>query len=109
MMSISDEKLQVHAEPIKDLRAGGEVWLCQIAKALPVKIGRGENHGRVVTYHNVVRHWMKLGEWTGKSSHWSVPVARLRVDDVDAAAVMIQDGTREKPGAILGAAITQLH
>jgi hypothetical protein len=108
-MSISGGKLNVNAEPSREGRAGGEVWLCQIAKALPVKIGRGENHGRTVTYHNVVRHWLKLGEWTGKVSSWSVPVARIRTDDVDAAAVMIQDGTREKPGVILGAAIAQLH
>ncbi len=43
----------------------GEVWLCPLAKAVPVAIGRGENRGRTITYHNVVRGWIKLGDWTG--------------------------------------------
>jgi hypothetical protein len=33
----------------------GEVWLCGIAKAIKVAIGRGENRGHTFTYHNVVR------------------------------------------------------
>src|SRR4029079_9989677 len=101
--------LNVTAQPLKDGRAGGEVWLCPLTRAVPVKIGRGETHRRNVTYHNVVRHWIKLGDWTGKVSSWSVPISRVKSDDIDAAAVMIQDGTHEKPGVILGAALTQLH
>jgi hypothetical protein len=30
-----------------------------------VEISRGENAGRVAEYHNVVRHWMVVGEWDG--------------------------------------------
>ena len=32
-----------------------------------VAIGRGENRGQTITYHNVVRRWVKLGDWTGKA------------------------------------------
>src|SRR5262249_5399120 len=38
--------------------AAAEVWLCPLAKAVPVNIGRGENRGRTITYHNVVRNWL---------------------------------------------------
>ena len=31
------------------------------------QIARGENRGRTVTYHNVVRRWIKLGDWKGKA------------------------------------------
>ena len=90
-------------------RHAGEVWLCPLAKAVAVAIGRGENRGRTITYHNVVRGWLKLGDWTGAASTWSVPVSDFKADGVDAAAVMVQEGTRDKPGIILGAAYTSLR
>ena len=32
-----------------------------------LSIGRGENSGHTITYTNVVRRWIKLGDWTGKA------------------------------------------
>jgi hypothetical protein len=83
---------------------GGEVWLCPLAQSVPVEIGRGENHGRTVTYHNVVRRWLKLGDYTGTDAVWNVPIADILGDDIDGAAVLVQQGSHEKPGIILGAA-----
>ncbi len=40
----------------------------QIVRYLPeetVEIGRGENAGRAVTYHNIVTSWVDIGEWAG--------------------------------------------
>jgi hypothetical protein len=72
---------------------------------VPVAIGRGENRGRTITYHNVVRRWLKLGDWTGHGRDLERPDVRDQgTDDVDAAAVMVQEGTHDKPGIILGAA-----
>ena len=45
----------------------GEVWICSISKAVPISIGRGENRGREVTYHNVVRNLLKVGDWNGNA------------------------------------------
>ncbi len=89
--------------------AGGEVWLCSVTKAVPIAIGRGENRGRTITYHNVVRRWLKLGDWTGKDATWNVPITEIKTDGIDAAAVLVQEGTRDKPGIILGAAYAPLH
>ena len=82
----------------------GEVWLCPLSRAVPVAIGRGENSGRTVTYYNVVRRWLKLGEFTGSDAAWSLPNGDFLSDGVDAAAVVVQQGVKEKPGIILGAA-----
>jgi hypothetical protein len=38
-----------------------------------------------------------------------VPLRDFAADGVDAAAVMVQNGTVEKPSAILGAAFASLH
>ncbi|MCO5132166.1 MAG: DUF1223 domain-containing protein [Xanthobacteraceae bacterium] len=87
----------------------GEIWICAISRAVPIAIARGENRGREVVYHNVVRDWLKVGDWSGKTASFSVPMENIARDGVDAAAVYVQDGTRERPGAMLGAAFTPLH
>jgi hypothetical protein len=86
----------------------GEVWLCPLTRAVSVAIGRGENRGRTVTYHNVVRSWRKLGDFAGTDSTWSVPLAHVVTGEIDAAAVMVQQGTRDKPGIVLGAGFIPL-
>jgi hypothetical protein len=51
---------------------------------------------------------VKLGDWSGADATWSVPLANVAADDIDAAAVMVQEGTRDKPGIILGAAFAPI-
>ena len=87
----------------------GEVWICSISKSVPISIGRGENGGRQVTYHNVVRNLLKVGDWNGTSGSWTVPLENISREGVDAAVVYLQNGNRDKPGAMLGAAFTPLH
>jgi hypothetical protein len=96
--------LNVQVESAENEHAAGEVWLCPLAKSVSVEIGRGENHGRTITYHNVVRGWIKLGDWTGAKTDWTVPLSQIQANDIDAAAVMVQEGTHDKPGTVLGAA-----
>jgi hypothetical protein len=88
---------------------GAEVWLCGLMRTATVAIGRGENQGRTVTYHNVVRRWLKLGDWTGRANSWNVPLQALEQDGIDRAAVLVQSGTAEKPKMILGAALAGLR
>ena len=87
----------------------GEVWICSISKAVPISIGRGENSGREVTYHNVVRNLLKVGDWNGTADSWTVPLENISHQGVDAAVAYVQDGNLDKPGAMLGAAFTPLH
>jgi hypothetical protein len=87
----------------------GEIWICAISQAVPIAIGRGENRGQQVTYHNVVRNLLKVGDWNGVAGSWTVPLENISRDGVDAAVVYVQDGNREKPGPMLGAAMTSLH
>jgi hypothetical protein len=58
----------------------------------------------------VVRNLLKVGDWNGHPESWTVPLENLTSrDGVDGAVVYVQDGNREKPGAMLGAAYTSLH
>lgn len=85
-----------------------EVWICGVAREMFVNIAKGENRGREVAYHNVVRRWLKVGDWTGRAGTWSVPLENIRGDEVDSAVVYVQEGTRDKPGIMLGAASASL-
>jgi hypothetical protein len=89
--------------------AHGEIWICSVSKAIPISVGRGENRGRDLTYYNVVRNLLKVGDWNGSSGSWTVPLENISREGVDAAVVYVQDGSRDKPGAMLGAAYTSLH
>ncbi len=86
-----------------------EVWLCALSRSVPVDIGRGENSGRTVTYSNVIRRWMKLGDWSGSALSFELPTGALAAEGADAVAVLVQAGTVENPGAMLGAAQASLR
>jgi hypothetical protein len=106
-LTVADGQLTVAVPDGRDTRA--EVWFCGLMKAGTVSIGRGENKGRTVTYHNVVRRWIKLGDWTGKAHSWIIPAGTLSSEGIDEAAVLLQGGTAEKPKAILGATLAAVQ
>ena len=104
LISMGGGGLNVQVDTAKTDHAAGEVWMCPVRKSVPVSIERGENRGRTITYHNVVRGWIKLGDWNGSDANWTIPVSDIKVGDADAAVVMVQEGMHEKPGIIMGAA-----
>ncbi len=110
-MSVSGKQISVSVAASNKAAGArrGEVWICSVSKAVPISIGRGENRGREITYHNVVRNLLKVGDWNGNAGNWTVPLENISRDGVDAAVVYVQDGSRENPGPMLGAAFTSLH
>ncbi len=101
--------LDIQVESAETEHGSAEVWLCPLSKSVPVEIGRGENRGHTITYHNVVRDWIKLGDWTGSKLTLHVLSAKVAAAGADAAAVMVQEGSRDKPGVVLGAAYLPLQ
>jgi hypothetical protein len=108
-MTVSGDQLAVSVAAGKNDRTSGEVWLCALAKAIPVAIGRGENNGRTITYHNVMRRWIKLGDWTGEAKTFTARISEFKADGVDAAAVIVQGGNADNPGPMIGAAVTDIR
>ena len=89
--------------------APATVWLLTVARASPVAISRGENHGRTVTYSNVVRSWQRVAEWTGSPMKSSVPLPELNAKDADAIVILVQPGSIENPGPVRGASMIGLR
>jgi hypothetical protein len=113
-LSVAEGKVSVHVPAAEDGHRSGEVWLFPVTSKAQVKIGRGENRGRTLLYYNVVRRWVRLGDWNGKAEDFSIPLAKLpnadfSLNDVDHLAVIVQGGGAAKPGVMLGAATASLH
>jgi hypothetical protein len=63
-------------------------------------IKRGENRGRTLSYHNVVRDLSPIGMWSGKPMKFELPADTLLAPN-RSCAVFVQTGIA---GRIVGAA-----
>jgi len=107
-LAVVDGKLTASAPAGKTGNERGEVWLCPMTRAVAVEITRGENKGHTITYHNVVRRWIKLGEWQGAAATWTLPIADFKTGTVDHVAVVVQSGAASAPGPMYAAATIAL-
>jgi hypothetical protein len=81
--------------------ADATVWLVLYRAAIEVRIGRGENVGRTVTYYNVVREMTPIGMWHGTTASFELPRNELMRGGSDGCAVLVQ---ARDTGPILAAA-----
>lgn len=78
--------------------------LVSYAKAAPVKIKRGENHGKTIVYVNAVTRIRTIGMWHGGDQRFEVPESEFMKGATGGCAVLLQEVSKDgKPGAILGA------
>ncbi|MEM9795362.1 MAG: DUF1223 domain-containing protein [Pseudomonadota bacterium] len=79
--------------------AGTELVLVTVEPEAEVRILHGENAGRTMTYHNIVRDWRVLDEWDGTAGTVTLPAPPDGLRQV----VLAQQIANGKPGAVLGA------
>ena len=103
-LKIDGDKIVAEIADATGATRAAEVWLCPLTGKVTVNVGRGENNGKTLTYHNVVRGWKKLGDWNGKAASFSLPLSEVTGVDIDSFAVVVQSGASAKPGVMLGAA-----
>jgi len=81
------------------------LWLVMYDRAVTVAIGRGENRGRTITYHDVVRKLRPIEMWKGEALSVDLPKSEVIQANVARCAVLLQTETADGlPGPILGAA-----
>jgi hypothetical protein len=78
------------------------LWLALFTEKATVDIRRGENTGREITYHNVVRQMMPIGRWSGKPVSIDLPKSDIMGQGYDGCAVILQTNGM---GPIIGAAL----
>jgi hypothetical protein len=103
--SVNDHVV-IHVDAAPDAAKATEatIWLALISRRVEVKIKRGENHGRTVVYHNVVREWMPVGMWNGAAATIKLAHHAVKQSDADGCAIIVQHGDA---GPIVGAAMLQ--
>ena len=83
--------------PIK----GADVWLFDIDRKHTVAVERGENTGRKLSYHHVVRRIEHLGRCSGQAEAFKLDAARAQKAGRDGLVVVVQPPGQ---GPVLGAA-----
>lgn len=68
----------------------GVVLLAAVMDSGTVNIGRGENSGRKITYHNVVRSLRSIGTWDGSGQRLRVALTEAERSCCSSAVVLIQ-------------------
>jgi hypothetical protein len=92
----SGDTLSIKATADQKLDGPVKVQLVRYQPEETVKIERGENAGKVITYHNIVTSWEGLGSWSGAGPmEISVPYT-----GTEPGVVIVQS---EGPAAILAA------
>jgi hypothetical protein len=85
---------------------GAHVWLALFDLRQTTKILRGENEGKTLVHHHVVRDWKKLGEIAAEAAEFTVTAASDQGEKRGGAAVVVQ---QPKAGSILGAAFVYVE
>lgn len=68
------------------------VWLATIRRKIHTKVKRGENRGRTLAHHNVVRQLIPIGVWMGEERDYQLDVSMLMKEGAEACAIIIQEG-----------------
>ena len=97
--------VDVGAAPEKSDRRAGTVWLAIAKEVETVKVARGENRGRDLSYHHPVREMSPIGMWHGEPITLRLPLKDLKAMGGDCLFALLQV---EDSGPILGAAEFEL-
>lgn len=82
-------------------KGGAEVWLVVYdPDDQSTDIRRGENRGRTMVYHNVVRQMVRLGTWRGQPRTYDMPASEADQDLDGLKSVILVQGA--KGGRIFG-------
>ncbi|MDK9696566.1 MAG: DUF1223 domain-containing protein [Siculibacillus sp.] len=95
--------VRVAEAPASLATARATVWLARYERSRTIRIGRGENSGRSVTYTHLVKSLQPIGMWKGSALRIELPRQDTTHDAGEGCAVLLQSESEAGPGRILGA------
>jgi len=103
--NLDGESLSINIESATDA-ANSTLYIIYFDSQEEVKIDRGENTGKTITYHNIVKKIQPLGMVKSSGLTMDFPVSEIKREGTDSAALILQklDGHGE-PSAIVGALV----
>ena len=101
-IAMSDNKTDI----MIDIAAGAPtqkatLWLMAFAPSISTDIKKGENAGKTVAYHNVVRKMVPAGMWHGEPAKIVLPRESVIPEDCKGWVALLQEG---KVGRVIGVA-----
>jgi hypothetical protein len=96
-LSRSGDKVRIEAKAVARVPSDMVVQIVSYTPKETVEVRRGENAGRTLEYHNIVRQWVDVGTWDGRSGFSTT----VTVPSGTPVAVLVQE---KNAGRILGAA-----
>lgn len=103
-MTISENSeeiiINVADSPTPGLASKATIWVMITSPEVKVPVERGENRGKNITYHNVVRQMVPAGMWTGKALRITLPKDSIGLAGMRDCIALLQVGTI---GKVIGA------
>ena len=84
-----------------ELQDGADVWLVTFIRERTTEVVRGENHGKTLVSHNIVRRVQHVGAWNGSTAKFNLSKSDLKLEPGQGCAILVQN---DRPGPVLGAA-----
>ncbi len=105
----ADGNLEIKLAPAGAATEGAAgVWVLPTTHLASVPVTRGENQGKTLSYANVVRGMVRVGEWNGREATITAPLSATQAPEADGYVVIVQTEQPGKygmmSGPILGAA-----
>ena len=95
-VSRTSDRVMIDAGDAGDMTGDAHVIIVYFDAPQAIKIGKGENSGRRMTYWNAVTGIQTAGMWHGKAQRYELPMSEISKRGAGSAVLL--------PGPILGAA-----
>lgn len=104
----ADERVVVQTGDARGPEKEANVVFVYFDPEKTVKIERGENRDRTITYRNAVLSVQTAGMWNGKAARFEMPESEMTRQGAHGCAVLLQAmGKGGLPGPIIGAAMLE--
>lgn len=102
--AVTETSLDIRVEPANPWSIDADILLAIVQSSATVKIKRGENAGKTITYRNIVRSLTRIGGWDGTAATLAQPIPVAGGVDGASYVVLVQ---RANAGPILGATVAR--
>ena len=103
--SLKDDVLDIEIS-YGDNTAKATLWMIYFADQKNLKVERGENHGKDLTYSNIVRDIELVGMMEPDGLKTMLPLREVSHKGYDSCALILQQTTKQgTPGPIIGAVV----
>ena len=105
-VTVAGEQMSIRVNEKSVIDNHPTLYMIYFDKQRSVKILRGENRGKTITYHNVVGDSQMLGMLKNGAISVDLPLPEVRRAGYDSCAIVLQETTASgSPGAIIGATV----